>query len=236
MNSITSFQELLNRREPLCDELQGSLHKNSLDGHMIHHPLVIEPFYAEELAALCNERYRQKQEHVSKAALAQDWEHYIWLHERPYRLQAFIDAMSRGLLYPVASSVELLRQVWMDAEAPGINLRIWVKLFQMINSNLKSHLMDEEEREHLASLPAAITIWRGVRKPPEKRYGISWSLSRERATWFAKRFAANGSKPTLYNAVIPKEVVTAYLDGRNEQEVIVLHAGSYKPKVVQLGG
>lgn len=53
------------------------------NGDWVHHPLVICPLQDNP-----NHRYRQKKKLVVKAKADGDWNSYIFLHERPYRIGA----------------------------------------------------------------------------------------------------------------------------------------------------
>lgn len=89
-----------------------------------------------------------------------------------------------------------------------------VKLFRRVPQEM---LMDQDEREHIDSLPDEITIYRGV-KPKGKVRAMSWTDKLETAQWFADRFEKNG---TVYQAKINKKDVLTYTDGRGESELIV---------------
>lgn len=75
-----------------------------------------------------------------------------------------------------------------------------------------------------AELPKGeITIWRGVNDPDDGR-GISWTRDKDKAAWFAKRFARLNGKdktPAVFEATVFPENVLACFDGRGEQEVVV---------------
>ena len=49
--------------------------------------------------------------------------------------------------------------------------------------------MEQEERKALAALPDRLTIYRGVHIKKGTLRGLSWTLDRERAEWFANRWA-----------------------------------------------
>lgn len=69
------------------------------------------------------------------------------------------------------------------------------------------------------------TLYRGVGGHGSARrvHGFSWSMSRERAQWFADRATCFGlASPAVYRAVLPESRVLAYTDARTEQECLVL--------------
>jgi hypothetical protein len=74
-------------------------------------------------------------------------------------------------------------------------------------------------------LPGAgpFTVFRGVAGKGAKRRlrGISWTADRDRAIWFAKRFAGRGLEtPAVFCAVITAAQVYAYTNDRKEQEFL----------------
>jgi hypothetical protein len=67
------------------------------------------------------------------------------------------------------------------------------------------------------------TIYRGVSGSSyyRKVRSFSWTLDRERAEWFAHRFDVLGlADPAVYRAVVRREQVLAFFNGRQEQEII----------------
>jgi hypothetical protein len=67
------------------------------------------------------------------------------------------------------------------------------------------------------------TVFRGVagRGARRRKRGISWTADKDKAIWFAKRFADTGlEKPAVFRAVIPAAKVFAYYDGRDEKEFL----------------
>ena len=76
--------------------------------------------------------------------------------------------------------------------------------------------MTEDERKVLSNLPDFITIYRGY-TPGKNKQGISWTLDKDKANWFANRFSSNGK---VRRKQISKRDVFAFLDGRNEKEII----------------
>lgn len=62
-----------------------------------------------------------------------------------------------------------------------------------------------------------IKIYRGCEKK-EALKGLSWTISKDTAIFFAERI---GNKGQVYSAEINKENVLAYFNSRGEQEVVV---------------
>jgi len=74
-------------------------------------------------------------------------------------------------------------------------------------------------------------VWRGVGE--RGRPGLSWTLNRNKAMWFAYR--AMGNKPRLLHGKALRRNVHALLLGRNEDEIVaekvrVLRAEGLPPR------
>lgn len=63
-----------------------------------------------------------------------------------------------------------------------------------------------------------VTIYRGVRVNNYK--GLSWTINKQRAEWFAKRFGINGEKGYVFTGQIKKKDIIAFFDSRNEEEAV----------------
>lgn len=205
-------------QEDLHPELQAHYRDDTMMP-MVHHPLVVSvamPTMNKNL----NQMFAQKQEQIKEAIAEGNWSRYIFLHERPYRFQALFDAIGRGLTEKPKDYWRMVGQVWTDSENIHQHLREWIKVWSMPVPN-RELVMDEEERSALAAMPEQITVYRGVMA---KRFqqGLSWTLDKDRAQWFANRFAHDGRKPHVYEGVVAKSDVLAHFLGRNEDEIVVL--------------
>jgi hypothetical protein len=74
-----------------------------------------------------------------------------------------------------------------------------------------------------------VTIYRGYGEwsseqsdPSVMWKGYSWTLDRDRALWFAKRFAVLHGKARVVTATVPRGCIITLLEERGEQEVILL--------------
>ena len=83
----------------------------------------------------------------------------------------------------------------------------------------KHHFMDKEEREYLKKLPNQVWIYRGA----SDKNGLSWTLDREKAEWFAQRNQHfMGEEMKVFEKKVHKNRIFAYLNGRKEQEIILI--------------
>jgi len=86
-------------------------------------------------------------------------------------------------------------------------------------------MMDTDELGFYSQLPQEITIWRGIRveeELDEENIGFSFTLDKERAEWFAKRFSQDGiGTPMLIEAKVDKDDILSVFLNRGEEEVLV---------------
>jgi hypothetical protein len=115
--------------EPLHSDLLPYLEDGVL-GKQLRHPLVYQvPLWANGHA---NAYYLQKKKAVAEALENKNYNSYVYLHERPYRLQAFSEIAN-----------ELYKEVTTALIHPGYREE---DLYLVLNRKLQS-LEDEQVRE-----------------------------------------------------------------------------------------
>lgn len=201
------------RDAELREELVPYVYTHPTLGRMLKHPLVFDvPLM---LPGRANQVYEDKTEALAEAIKAENWDRAVFLHERPYRTDALVQyVVGEGVhLHETTEDIRALAaSVWQDSENLRENVDEWVT---MLSGN-GLVLMDDEKGEWDA-LPETLTIYRGEQ---DKR-GFCWSLSKETAEWFARRFTHRGGK-YLTTATVAKSDVTGYLTGRGEAEILVI--------------
>jgi hypothetical protein len=212
---MTQINETLQRllaetNEPLHPDLVPYLELDGAIGPQLRHPLVYQvPLFSNGSA---NAYYLQKKKDLEKAIAEKKFNQFIYLHERPYRLQAFI-SIAKDL--PDTKYWSILSGIWTDTENQWQNLEQWKELLSA-NRYDRHYLMDESEIELLNSLPELVTIYRGCVKGLNED-GLSWTLDKGKAEFFANRFSKEG---IILERDIPKSEIIAVLTGRGESEVI----------------
>lgn len=207
--------DLITRDEPLRAELRKYL--VDLGSHsIIKHPFCAgycDPAHA----ALIHYQIDERQKNLPEAIAKKDWDEVVWLYERAYRLQGFIEHCH---LFDDRSYWRLLGEVWIDQEILRANWSAFLNLFQSPRKE-RHHLMEEEELVAFRSLPDELVVFRGVLDRGAK--SLSWTLDRKLAEWFATRFASvfPDKQPRLATGVVNKADVLAYFIRRKESEVIV---------------
>jgi len=197
-------------------ELQICMVEEGPFGKRISHPLVNDLFYVPEMNSHYNKMLAHKKEECAKALADGDFGAYIFWHERPWRAEK---------LYAIASQIPakdywpLVASVWMDSENIWQNKRLWKKLLTAKVPN-RELLMKPKDKRIFKALckEEVITLYRGHDGSKGDPKGFSWTTDYAKAEWFARRFKSDKYK--IESKQVPTSKIIAYLDGRNEKEVI----------------
>ena len=209
LDAVLEYAKVMASTEELHPDLQPYLEDGAI-GLQLRHPLVyLVPLWGNGHA---NALYEHKVKGVKDALANNKYSSYIFLHERPYRLDAFTLIQSK---LSDTQYWSLLSDIWTDTENQWQGLNKWK---QLLSSNRPSrhYLMNEEEFNLLQSLPDEVTIYRGCQAGINEN-GLSWSLNKKKAEFFANRFGKEG---IILERKIPKSNIIAFLNGRGESEVI----------------
>jgi hypothetical protein len=206
-----TLQRLLaETNEPLHPDLAPFLELDGALGAQIRHPLVYQvPLFSNGSA---NAYYLQKKKDLDRALDEKNFSQVVFLHERPYRLQAFMQ-IAHNLSDKKYWSI--LSDIWTDTENQWQNLGAWKRLLSSQRYHRHS-LMDDTEIQLLNSLPELVTIYRGCVKG-QNEDGLSWTLDKAKAEFFANRFSKEG---IILEREIPKSEIIAVFTGRGESEVV----------------
>ena len=223
-NTQQDFDKLLRTKEELDPALVPYLYEDGLFGLSIKHPLVFSIVHNPAMNAFVNAQFKQKKEALKKAEGKCDWNTYVWLHERPYRIDAFLGISWRldGPRY-----WDILGQVWSDTENAWQNVDEWRSALTADREG-REMMSDEDVRcvfdlspEKGGLLPMT-RIYRGYCFD-DALQGYSWTLDKARAKWFARRRLQDGDpSPKIASGFVAREHVIAYITGRDEQEIVTL--------------
>lgn len=154
------------------------------------------------------------------------YEIYLTTFDSHLRLAAFLDIVPR---LNDREYWTLLRDVWTTAEVTFPKKQDWLNLLCAQRPERES-FMNCNEHETLQSLPSVVQIYRGCGHV-DGIYGLSWTLNYERAKFFAAYSCGprrhvlcpglQGQWPVLATATCSKSDVIAYLDHRDEEEIVV---------------
>jgi hypothetical protein len=216
---MSSLAELWNKQEELDEELKPFIQRVEIsEGNYfdaLKHPLVFQVPYHTQMNALSNAQLKAKREAIEEARKEKNYSQMIGLYERPYRLMAF---SGLSLLLKDKEYWDLLSSVWIDSENIWQNLNDW-KFLLGSKRKFRSSFMSEEDRKFLAELPKDVTVYRGY-QPGLNKEGLSYTLDKDRAKWFSKRFSKTGEVAVR---TVKRNKIFAYLSSRNEQEIILLN-------------
>lgn len=178
-------------------------------GRIIRHPLIVDVF---PMAEIVNLQYEHKLAYYRGKVDAEDWSGALALIERPYRMSTLYDWYYGGQVND-AELCDLLPWVWRDSEGSSYVAAEMLELLE-----LTGFLTDAERLPVELTVPTdgRVEVWRGATYA--FRRGISWTLDRERAAWFARRFNEGA---VVWRATVRREAILAYFNGRSEHEVIV---------------
>ena len=204
--------EDLFKEEPLHPDLIPFIEERQF-GKVLHHPLMVQLFYNPALNHICNMQYAHKTEYIKKAVEAKEWDSVIWMYERPYRLEKFLEFREELTDKEYWS---ILGNIWSDSE------NLWqykIIIEYILNADRpgREEMMDADEQEFLKSLPEEFVVYRGHQV--KNRLGHSWSLSYWKAKWFAQRFYSK--KCSVAQAIVSKKDIIAVLLNRGEFEIVV---------------
>ncbi len=90
------------------------------------------------------------------------------------------------------------------------------------------HEMRPQDLEELNSMDEVITVYRGMSEREAKEGGVtrqSWTTSLEVAEFFATKHGSNSRGKRVVKREVKQSDILAYIDDRNEKEVILRRAG-----------
>lgn len=187
----------------LHPDLLPYMEKMERYGSMIRHPLIFAvPYFGESTNEHLNKLLEFRREQLREALSSENYNLFVFTHERPCRLDAFEQIMHS---LDEKTFNELLLEVYIDSENIHQNYQTWVELLDPLTGL--------DVWNSVSDLPDKIKIYRGGSKN-----GISWTLSLEKAQWFATRW--NENLP-VWEAEVNKEEIIGFNEHRNESEVIV---------------
>jgi len=102
----------------------------------------------------------------------------------------------------------------------------WKKDLFTVSKPQRELLMNPSDLETFDALPNSCTIYRSVSRREERsdEFGISWSLSRTVAEFFAFNYVRRTRSETMSikEITVPRQEIVAYFDRRAEREVIYI--------------
>ena len=211
-NTATKTDQATIAYEDLHPDLRN--HVRHVDDRMpiLHHPLVVG-IYLDAMAEHYNAVYTQNRSKLARLESQKEWSKAIWLHERPYRMDAIM-LYADDMEPPNYSAT--LAAVWADTEFPFDHTSDWLDLFTDPKF-IEMYAMTETDFEALRNMPDNLVIYRGCSK--DKQEGMAWTTEKETAQWFAARWGLGDNR--VYTTTVPRRDVFMFCDSRGESEIVV---------------
>ena len=119
------------------------------------------------------------------------------------------------------------RVAYEMSHTPSYYYSEWVQYFKEEQPIIYHSYMTDAEQKLYNSLPNPLTVYRGIAtdKGYDEEYGLSWTLNKEVARFFAEDYARRFSKhltPIILEQTINKQDIAWVLLERKEEEVVLL--------------
>lgn len=222
---IEFLQELMAKQEDLDPLLEPWLDPDGGPfGPALKHPLVFNIMHTPQQNAMVNAQFAQKKRMLREAKAEQNWHRCVFLYERPYRLEAFLDICWHldGPDYWT-----LLGQVWVDTENCWQNVDRWREVLTA-DAEGREMMSDPDQRcvftlaPEDGGLAPQTRVYRGYCFD-DALHSFSWTLDKARARWFANRLRQPDHPPAkIASGYVAREHVIAYIAHRDEQELVLL--------------
>lgn len=179
----------------------------------IHCPEIVAMYMGSEFENdIMNKQFKLQRARFKKLIQEKKFIEYLCYVARPYRLDGLVRHLSE---IPQDKLFECVEFVWTDSESPMVNYEVWKTIFSL--PQLKNDF-DKTKKD----LPEAFFIYRGTKDEFDK--GISWTISKDRARWFADRYFTkkNINDGIVLEKHVRRDEVVMFTNRRGESEVIYL--------------
>lgn len=134
---------------------------------------------------------------------------------KPYRM------LYLSLAFPYLTKKErseIMHEVWISVENINNNVNVsQMEILKMLRKCNPKYLMGQENYGVYENLPDTFTVNRGLQENAQED-GLSWTLSKDVAEWFASRFENDGE---IIEKIVHKTEVIAYFNDRDEEEIVL---------------
>ncbi|SEO30589.1 hypothetical protein SAMN04490248_103256 [Salinihabitans flavidus] len=163
-----------------------------------------------------------------------DFESALYTVVKPYRRDYLLDLIYE---HGVGSLYSAIRCVWVDVDWFWDYYDLWHEVWSRVqdSDDGRIQVISPEDRETFDALSDTLTVYRGFQWSEDgdgcEECGWSWSLSKETAEWFARRWP--GGIPAVATVTVPKSAVLAYFNDRKEQEIVLMPDDLYGNTTVE---
>jgi hypothetical protein len=199
--------------------------------HFFKHPLYVD-FMPLALPLPIKEFFELKTKWVN-SALTENKSPltYLGRHERAYRSSILIDLLKDGYWDTAHTDPKKACEfwkcasyVWTDCEDDE-GASIWQEILGAEVPH-REFMTSSADRKALRAMGDSITIYRGVQGMDrdmaflEGVQGYQWTLNRDTAKFFSKRFLRAPDRPYIMKTTVRTSDVIAYLTSRGESEIV----------------
>ena len=120
-------------------------------------------------------------------------------------------------------SLEAIKSSLVDVytESEDFDQMFFLPLFKRVKEEDEVLLVSEEDKKRYESLPDRVVIYRGMREGENIKKRLSYTLSFDKAVFFADRHSKQSEKGVVVSVVVNKCDILAVITERNEDEVII---------------
>jgi hypothetical protein len=184
---------------------------------MVKHPLLFDISYHESKNPYLNALYLSKRERAKEAGEAGDWHRYVHLHERPFRVDAFLEIAHK---LNDSEYWDFVRKLWLTGENAWEIPEHWERLWNAQRTGRSQSMMTEDELTFLNAQTEPLMIYRGFLEKGGQN-GLSWTLDLGQAKWFAKRLSVGQGSCYVATGRVSARDVRAYFKSNGEEEIVV---------------
>jgi hypothetical protein len=154
---------------------------------------------------------------------ARSWSKVLWLTDSENRISLCLDLILSGLV-PANGWPALLAEAISDGDFPARDRARLIFMLTVMLERGERVFDGDAAREAFSKLPERVVIYRGTVEAEGTRYGVCWTLDRDKARWFAMehgRFRNRESPPVLLTATVARSAIAGLLIERSESEVLI---------------
>lgn len=120
-------------------------------------------------------------------------------------------------------SLEAIKNSLVDVytESEDFDQLFFLPLFKKVKEEDEVLLISEEDKKRYESLPDRVVIYRGMREGENIKKKLSYTLSFDKAVFFADRHSNQSEKGVVVSVVVNKCDILAVITQRGEDEVII---------------
>ena len=215
--------QLLEQDEELLPELFSFVQTSRSGTLLLSHPYYFSIISNSDRCGLINRQFTEKKTMMDSLWQEGEFDYFIWQHEIPYRLDAFVQWTCNHPLrdrIPNKKYWETLRDIWISEPMPHEKIEIWKRLLSSYRDERRWFMTGSEAAFLRDNADATLTVYRGINGQFYNN-GISWTLNRQVAINIAR--GSSLGNPRVLTGTVDVYNVFAYIQARLQEEIISTH-------------